>query len=293
MLTNPPTLSVRGDGNCFFRAFIFAYLEDLVRKWPASKPECERVHRVLGDARQMMIGVGFDAIVFEDQLEELQLWVKQIGDNSLSVDGLLGHLTTPETSNAIVMFLRMLTSCELASREAFYTVSAGGPRLCVPACVLVSLSPSDSLSLSALRRGCLQRPDLRTIPPRGGGNGQGERRPAHRGPDRGAGRAVRDSLPGRLAQPRAQHSLVRARSVCWRAAAPHAALRCAAATRSRGPRRSSFLLLLFAFFFYLSSPACRLSPFIYGFSSPSSSFPPPSSYPTFLLLIFDALSSYS
>lgn len=82
--------------------------------------ECARLASVLAGCKASMTAVGYSEIVFEDQLEMLSEWVDQIAKGELPLPLLLAHFTEDMVSNQVVMFLRMLASCEMARREGHF-----------------------------------------------------------------------------------------------------------------------------------------------------------------------------
>lgn len=98
---------VRGDGNCFYRAFAFGIIRQAQQDGSAAV-EILRL-KFLAAAEQMTM----DKIVFEDFLETtIQL---------LSVPDLLRSMNDPEESNSAVVFLRFLTSDYIKAHSDDYT----------------------------------------------------------------------------------------------------------------------------------------------------------------------------
>jgi ubiquitin thioesterase protein OTUB1 len=69
----PGMRKVRGDGNCFYRAFLFAYLEQLLRGLKsdredlnkASSAELDRFKVLISTSRDMLITLGYSEVAFE------------------------------------------------------------------------------------------------------------------------------------------------------------------------------------------------------------------------------------
>lgn len=112
--------AVRRDGNCFFRSFIFSYLEAMIEKKEFS--EKKRILEHFEVCKEKMISVGIQELVFEDALGALQERVSQVGDreNDLSVYEWEVVMNDDHMSNFIVMFLRLLTSAEIQQRKDFF-----------------------------------------------------------------------------------------------------------------------------------------------------------------------------
>ncbi|KAG1676553.1 hypothetical protein FOA52_000096 [Chlamydomonas sp. UWO 241] len=106
----------RGDGNCYFRAFFFGYLEALVNNNDVA--EATRFAGVLRGWRQKLIDSHFQELVFEDAMELLMDQVTAIGRDRdpMSADLLLTNARDDMVSNMIVMFLRLVTSAAIQQR---------------------------------------------------------------------------------------------------------------------------------------------------------------------------------
>eukprot|EP00891_Asterochloris_glomerata_P000871 jgi/Astpho2/871/fgenesh1_pm.00016_%23_31_t len=107
----------RGDGNCFFRSFMFAYMEHLLTKqdWR----ERDRVVEAIKGCRQQLLAICQD-IVFEDPMAELCQQLQALSDPVLAASSLEAVAGNDMLSNTLVMFLRFLTSSELQAREDFF-----------------------------------------------------------------------------------------------------------------------------------------------------------------------------
>eukprot|EP00884_Botryococcus_braunii_P008440 jgi/Botrbrau1/17598/Bobra.0166s0037.3 len=109
----------RGDGNCFFRSFIFAYIENLVKSNDIQ--ERERLVSCLESWNEKLTEGGFDPVVFEDHLQDLIGLLNTVGaEDALSIASLENTMRDEMPSNLIVMLLRILTSCELQRRKDFF-----------------------------------------------------------------------------------------------------------------------------------------------------------------------------
>ncbi|GIL71938.1 hypothetical protein Vretimale_614 [Volvox reticuliferus] len=110
----------RGDGNCFFRGFIFAYLESLLlARDPA---ECNRFTSVVQAWRARLVEGGFQELVFEDAMDILLDQVKEVTKpyTNYAHERLLINMRDDTVSNLVVMLLRLITSCEVQRREDFF-----------------------------------------------------------------------------------------------------------------------------------------------------------------------------
>lgn len=117
-LSFPEWRRTRGDGNCFFRAFIFAYLEDLLLT--RDTQECNRFTTCIQGWRAKLISAGFQELVFEDSLDLLLQHVSGISEGILGLEALEGAYRDDNASNLVVMLLRFITSAEVQRREDHY-----------------------------------------------------------------------------------------------------------------------------------------------------------------------------
>jgi len=125
---------VRRDGNCFFRSFIFNYVESLLVARDLT--ERDRAKAQLYRCKEKLLSAGYQELVFEDALGILQERVGQIGTD----------LTLPEweivmnddhLSSYIIMFLRLLTAAEILLRKDYFA----------PYIMVNLLSPTDTKSV--------------------------------------------------------------------------------------------------------------------------------------------------
>ena len=121
---------VRRDGNCFFRSFIFSYVETLLTT--RNFAERDRMKAQLLSCKEKMMRAGFQELVFEDALGILQERIDQIGrDLTLTEWELV--MSEDHVSSYIIMFLRLLTSAEIQLRrdmfEPYIMVDVATPEL--------------------------------------------------------------------------------------------------------------------------------------------------------------------
>ncbi|CAH9083506.1 unnamed protein product [Cuscuta europaea] len=111
----------RGDGNCFFRSFMFSYLEYILEA--QDETEVERVKVNIEECRKTLQSLGYAEFTFEDFfslfLEQLDS-VLQRNEASISHDELLERTRDPSVSDYIVMFFRFVTSGEIKKRSEFF-----------------------------------------------------------------------------------------------------------------------------------------------------------------------------
>ncbi|GAV72090.1 Peptidase_C65 domain-containing protein [Cephalotus follicularis] len=111
----------RGDGNCFFRSFMFAYLEHILES--QDRPEVDRIKANVEECRKTLQSLGYADFTFEDFfglfLEQLES-VLQANDTSISYDELLIRSRDQSISDYVVMFFRFVTSGEIRKRSEFF-----------------------------------------------------------------------------------------------------------------------------------------------------------------------------
>ncbi|KAJ7552656.1 hypothetical protein O6H91_06G063300 [Diphasiastrum complanatum] len=111
---------IRRDGNCFFRSFMFSYLEYILEAKDAA--EVARVLKSVESCKQALLGFGYAEFTFEDFFA---VFVEQLeyvlpGKSSTSVDTLIERCRDLVISNYAVMFFRFATSSEIRRRADFF-----------------------------------------------------------------------------------------------------------------------------------------------------------------------------
>ncbi|KAL9270798.1 OVARIAN TUMOR DOMAIN-containing deubiquitinating enzyme 1-like protein [Drosera capensis] len=111
----------RGDGNCFFRSFMFSYLEHIFET--QDKDEVERVKVNVEECKKTLLSLGYAEFTFEDFfglfLEQLES-VIQGCDTSISHNELVLRSRDQSVSDYVVMFFRFITSGEIRKRSEFF-----------------------------------------------------------------------------------------------------------------------------------------------------------------------------
>jgi len=107
----------RGDGDCFYRSLAFGFIEHLLN---SPQPDVEVVvgTSLLESTVPMLEKAGFQSLVFEDFYEVLLSLVQQIiipepGGTTLTSKTLLEAFQSPEVSNSVVVYLRLVTSAQI------------------------------------------------------------------------------------------------------------------------------------------------------------------------------------
>jgi ubiquitin thioesterase protein OTUB1 len=111
----------RGDGNCFFRSFMFSYLEHVLES--QDQAEVDRIKGKVEECGKTLQSLGHAEFTFEDFfalfLEQLDS-VIQGNETSVSHDELLIRCQVQSISDYVVMFFRFVTSGEIRKRSEFF-----------------------------------------------------------------------------------------------------------------------------------------------------------------------------
>lgn len=107
---------LKGDGNCFYRAFGFTYIHTLLTM--NDRPLHHFTTQHLGSTLELLKQAGFEEDVvkdFYDPFQELMAMMHSTDPATPQLDEkkLLEVFNDPEKSNSIVVYLRLLTSAFL------------------------------------------------------------------------------------------------------------------------------------------------------------------------------------
>ncbi|XP_065322324.1 ubiquitin thioesterase OTUB1-like isoform X2 [Gordionus sp. m RMFG-2023] len=106
---------VRGDGNCFFRAFAFSYFEYLSNH----KLQIDKFLSVCKDYKSQLINSGTSDYILEDFYQSVETSLISIRDNL--PEGNLDEIFNDDgLSNYIVIYLRLITSRYLINNADFF-----------------------------------------------------------------------------------------------------------------------------------------------------------------------------
>lgn len=115
---------VRGDGNCFYRAFSFAYLESAIRNSRGLQGFMEKIM----ESSIALSCAGFDESYFKDHLNKV-INVVELCQADGQLDTLYRLFNNPSTSDSVVQYLRLLTSAYLQSHADFFCNFVEAPNL--------------------------------------------------------------------------------------------------------------------------------------------------------------------
>eukprot|EP01036_Dinobryon_divergens_P041443 gene41443-54937_t len=105
-----------GDGNCFYRAFLFGYLEELLRLYNSDEEvykkkaerEHERILSVIVGSKDELIELGYSEIAIESFYD---LFIELLGDLfSFSRESLLNQFQSDGNADYYTWYMRILTA---------------------------------------------------------------------------------------------------------------------------------------------------------------------------------------
>eukprot|EP01038_Epipyxis_sp_PR26KG_P012105 gene12105-16202_t len=107
---------VRGDGNCFYRALLYGYLENLLKlngtdnesNKISADSERNRFLNLIRDSLQELISIGYDEFAIECFYDEMVQLIEDLF--SLSIDSLYQLFQEDGKSNYYTWFMRLLTA---------------------------------------------------------------------------------------------------------------------------------------------------------------------------------------
>ncbi|PKU75085.1 ubiquitin thioesterase otubain-like [Dendrobium catenatum] len=111
----------RGDGNCFYRSFMLAYLEHILETQDIA--EAKRITGKVEQCKNTLQSLGYTEFTYEDFfsifMEQLES-VLQGKEASISMEELLSRSRDQFVSDYVVMFFRFVTSGEIRKRAEFF-----------------------------------------------------------------------------------------------------------------------------------------------------------------------------
>ncbi|ESO86824.1 hypothetical protein LOTGIDRAFT_220355 [Lottia gigantea] len=113
----------RGDGNCFFRAFGFAYLEHLLK----DDSDFPRFKEVASKSKDELVSLGFPQFTIEDFHDTFMEVIDKVG-NKISYEEFFQLYTDQGISDYFVVYLRLIVSGHLQKEEDFFMNFVEGGR---------------------------------------------------------------------------------------------------------------------------------------------------------------------
>lgn len=113
----PRIRRTRGDGNCFYRGFGFAYLDQLRSRPPGDAAQLRELCRQRKDA---IIGLGYSAVTVDDFCDAFCDLVETIERGECTTADLEAVFNNQGQSDYVVVFLRLLVSGHLQRNAEFF-----------------------------------------------------------------------------------------------------------------------------------------------------------------------------
>lgn len=123
---------VRGDGNCFYRAFLFSYLENVVTGLNGkddtvvtkSYVELQRFKGIVQESPSDLVAMGYSEVAFETFFDVFVDLLDRVSSMD-SVDDLVAEFSDGEDgegqSDYYVWYMRLLTACRLKQNAERFT----------------------------------------------------------------------------------------------------------------------------------------------------------------------------
>lgn len=106
----------RGDGNCFFRAFGFAYLETLI----GQKEKIEKLREIANKCASDLTNLGYHSFTIDDFKDVFLEVLDKLEENMTSEELQTNIFCDSGLSDYMVVFLRLMVSCYLQMNSEFY-----------------------------------------------------------------------------------------------------------------------------------------------------------------------------
>lgn len=121
----------RPDGNCFFRAFSYAYLEKLI----ADKNEYDKFRELALKSKDSLVALGFHKFTVEDFHDTFMEVIDKVGASTETSYTELHKLFNEQGySDYVVVYLRLITSGQLQREADFYQHFIEGERTVTEFC---------------------------------------------------------------------------------------------------------------------------------------------------------------
>ncbi|VDP37100.1 unnamed protein product [Soboliphyme baturini] len=114
---------VRGDGNCFYRAFAFACLERIA----SEKAKLDRFCLVTASWKERLIKLGFSAMTTEDFHDTFMELLSEV-DKGMTMEELIARFNVQCNSDYVVAFMRLVTAGYLLENSDSFQAFIDGDR---------------------------------------------------------------------------------------------------------------------------------------------------------------------
>jgi len=108
---------VRPDGNCFFRAVGFAFMEQLLSD---KKGKLVKFMDKIRPTKEEMVKMGFPVFTMEDFFDTFMETLESLQQDSADLKSLLQTFNDDGQSNYLIVFMRLLTSLNIKAQHEFY-----------------------------------------------------------------------------------------------------------------------------------------------------------------------------
>ncbi|CAJ0642323.1 8128_t:CDS:2 [Entrophospora sp. SA101] len=143
----------RGDGNCFYRAFGFAWFERLMMC--NNQNLRQAALKSFADTKDLLKSMGYELFVYEVSYEEVEDRLKAVCNGEHVGETLLSIFQNDEVSNHIVWYLRAITAAYLKKHreeyEPFIEYGLEMDQYCAN-CVEVMAQEADHIHVIALTK---------------------------------------------------------------------------------------------------------------------------------------------
>lgn len=162
----------RGDGNCFYRAFGFAYIEQLLQ----DKEELGRFRTLIERSKDDLVSLGFQSFTIEDFHDVFLEVLDKVG-NGCGLSGLIETFNDQCYSDYLVVYFRLLVSGHMQKEAEFYENFVDGGRTIKEFCqqeVEPMSRESDHIHISSLTQSTGVPVRIVYLDRSGGGSGADE-----------------------------------------------------------------------------------------------------------------------
>jgi len=106
----------RGDGNCFFRSFGFGYLEHLMN----NKEDFKKFKEKASKTFQKLVDLKYPSFTVEDFFDNFMETVESVASDDFKTEDLIKTFRDDATANYFIVYLRLITSCQIQSQADHY-----------------------------------------------------------------------------------------------------------------------------------------------------------------------------
>jgi ubiquitin thioesterase protein OTUB1 len=112
----------RGDGNCFFRAFAFGYMESLLH----DKSDLSRFRDAVNKQKSDLLALGYPTFTLDDFHDNFMETLEEVANPATTIQSLTEKFRDQGCSDYVVCYLRILTSGHLQTNSQFFQAFVEG-----------------------------------------------------------------------------------------------------------------------------------------------------------------------